>query len=168
MDDLLVADVTRPNFFLFIMKDETNDVQSPILNGNHKANDEYNETRTTCINKSKNLRPNNKKSIIRKLSLTQTKHVISTKDLRTAFMLFVVTFLYIAFYFPSIAATYLALFQIQIIPYNLYINYLYCSSSAINPMIYCFMNPTFRADLIKLFFKRGFLFNKCANHVNMR
>lgn len=106
-------------------------------------------------------------SIIRRMSLANTKHVISTRDIRTAFMLFVVSFLYIVFYLPSITSTYLILF-ISEFPNNLYISYLYFSNSAINPIIYCFLNPNFRTDLLKLFFKRGFVFRKCNKNTNLR
>lgn len=105
-------------------------------------------------------------SILRRMSLSHTKHVISTRDIRTAFMLFVVSFLYIVFYLPSIASTYLILF-INDSPNNLYISYLYFSNSAINPIIYCFLNPNFRTDLLKLFFKRGFIFEKCNKNPNL-
>jgi hypothetical protein len=158
----------------------------PIVNGNSKTYDEsINEnnlisTNSTCQtntndnNKPKSLKPLSKQSLMRRKSLTTTKHVISTKDIRTAFMLFVVSFLFLVFYLPSIAYTYLVLFQEQnqntSTQYNppLYILYLYFSNSAINPIIYCFLNPTFRADLVKLFFKRGFMFNKCVNNVNLK
>lgn len=103
----------------------------------------------------------------RRLSLPHTKHVISTKDIRTAFMLFVVSILYIAFIMPSITTTYLTLLLPNFTG-NLYITYLYFSNSAINPMIYCFLNPIFRSDLLKLFFKRGFIFDKCAKQANLK
>lgn len=108
----------------------------------------------------KNSKLNYQASALRKRSLSHGKHVISTKDIRTAFMLFVVSFLFIVFYLPSIVSTYLALFQIQNVTSNLYITYLYFSNSAINPIIYCFLNPNFRSDLLKLFFKRGCLIKK--------
>ena len=160
----------------FIMKilDEKNELQrsfSSISNGQNQS--QINEVSvdskiSATANQSVNSRLTYQHSVMRKRSITNTKHVISTKDIRTAFMLFVVSFLFLVFYLPSIVTTYLDLFQVPNIPYNLYITYLYFSNSAINPMIYCFLNPTFRADLIKLFFKRGFLFNKCANHVNLK
>jgi hypothetical protein len=106
-------------------------------------------------------------SILRRMSGAHSKHVISTKDIRTAFMLFVVSFLYIVFYLPSIATTYLVLL-IPNLPLNLYTTYLYFSNSAINPIIYCFLNPNFRTELVKLFFKRGFAFRKCSKANNLR
>ena len=89
--------------------------------------------------------------------------LISTKDVRTAFMLFVVTFLYILFFSPSMVATYYSLYFIspsesQI---TILIHYLYYMNSAINPMIYCFLNPTFRKDLKKIFFSRDSCYNTC-------
>ena len=93
---------------------------------------------------------------LRKISFKRAyaKNVISTKDLRTAFMLFVVSFLFIVFYLPSITTTYLSLFNTEF-AVNLYITHLYIVNSAINPMIYCFLNPNFRNDLVKLFAKHG-------------
>jgi hypothetical protein len=113
--------------------------------------------------------PPTQSSILRRMSLSHSKHAISTKDIRTAFMLFVVSFLYIVFYLPSITATYFVYFSRnqQITP-NLYITYLYFSNSAINPMLYCFLNPNFRNDLVKLFFKRRFIFSKCTKNSNFR
>jgi cholecystokinin A receptor len=96
-------------------------------------------------------------------------NVISAKDIRTAFMLFVISFLFILFFLPSLIYTYRALLQMNLktqteVIYdepNLILTYLYFSNSAINPILYCFLNPNFRADLIKFFFKRGSLFNNC-------
>jgi hypothetical protein len=86
------------------------------------------------------------------------KNTISTKDIRTAIMLFVVSFLFIVFYLPSILATN------NVVPIDkVFIIYLYFTNSAINPMIYCFMNPTFRSDLVKLFYKRDSFLYKCIN-----
>lgn len=75
---------------------------------------------------------------------------ISSKDIRTAFMLFVISILYLIFYLPSITITYLTIFLPQI-SHNLYVSYLYLLNSAINPIIYCFLNPVFRSELIKHF-----------------
>jgi hypothetical protein len=98
----------------------------------------------------------------RKRSISHGKHVISTKDIRTAFMLFVVTFLFILFYLPSLLATN------DILPIgNLVLIYFYSYNSAINPIIYCFLNPNFRADLAKLFIRRGFLYDKCTKQINL-
>lgn len=89
--------------------------------------------------------------------------LISTKDIRTAFMLFVVTFLYILFFSPSIIATYINLtkadtnvseYESEPGDYLIIIIYLYYANSALNPMIYCFLNPMFRKDLKKMFFRK--------------
>lgn len=74
--------------------------------------------------------------------------LILIKDTRTAFILFVISILFIITYLPSIMATYSLFFN-----ENLYILYLYFLNSALNPIIYSFMNRNFRADLAKLFFK---------------
>ena len=93
--------------------------------------------------------------------------LISTKDIRTAFMLFVVTFLYILFFSPSIIATYINLIKAdtnvseqegETSDYLIIIIYLYYANSALNPMIYCFLNPVFRKDLKKIFFRK--IYNK--------
>jgi hypothetical protein len=102
-------------------------------------------------------------SILRRSLRSHPSSVISAKDMRTAFMLFVVSFLYVVFYLPSIISTYLALLWQNITP-NLYLSYLFFSNSAINPLIYCFLNPNFRADLVKLFFKRGPIYDRCVKN----
>jgi hypothetical protein len=74
-------------------------------------------------------------------------YLVSIKDIKLALMLFVVSFLFILFYFPSILATH------QIVQHdNLFIIYFYFTNSAINPIIYCFLNSNFRSDLMKLKF----------------
>lgn len=99
---------------------------------------------------------------------TNTRTLISSKDVRTALMLFVVTFLYILFFSPSMIATYYNLIQSlngrSVLGENdkfILIFYLYYMNSAINPMIYCFLNPTFRKDLTKIFFSRDSCYNTC-------
>lgn len=152
------------------MKELANDLNDNINNNNNQdKNNEANFNNTEKRNSKEERRNSNGAPLIRpqasimlrRRSLSHGKHAISTKDIRTAFMLFVVSFLFIVFYLPSIIATYLAFF-IPLIPNNLYITYLYFSNSAINPIIYCFLNPNFRTDLFKLFLKRGFIFDKCA------
>ncbi len=105
---------------------------------------------------------------------TTTRTFISSKDIRTAVMLFVVTFLYILFFSPSMIATYYNLIrslnvtedeghdEISFVdgPFIL-IFYLYYLNSAINPIIYCFLNNTFRKDLKKIFFSRDSCYNTC-------
>ena len=87
----------------------------------------------------------------RRISISKkTPLIISIKDIRTAFMLFVVSLLFIVFYLPSILAT-----KFILANDNLFLVYLYFTNSAINPMIYCFMNRSFRSDLLKIFIKRN-------------
>ena len=98
--------------------------------------------------------------------------LISTKDIRTAVMLFVVTFLYILFFSPSIIATYYNLLVADTEPNNvdhnevdtsgvlIFVIYLYYANSALNPLIYCFLNPVFRKDLKKTFFSRDSCYHK--------
>ncbi len=72
--------------------------------------------------------------------------LILIKETRTAFMLFIISIVFIASYLPSILATR------SFLPNdNLYLVYLYFTNSAINPLIYSFMNRSFRSDLKKLF-----------------
>jgi hypothetical protein len=144
----------KTNFFL--------ENQNQALDEKNK-NDQQPNNQFTSIKKHKKTGGSLRQSL-RRRSVSYGKHVISTKDIRTAFMLFVVSFLFIIFYLPSLAATYMSMF-IPNMPVNLYITYLYFSNSAINPIIYCFLNPNFRNDLIKLFFKRGFIFEKCSKNV---
>lgn len=84
--------------------------------------------------------------------------LISNKDTRTALMLFVVTFFYIISYLPSILATR------AILPNdNLILVYLYLSNAMVNPLIYSFMNKSFRLDLLKLFTNSKSLFRNSLN-----
>ena len=101
------------------------------------------------------------------VSFKKSINVISAKDIRTAFMLFVITFLFIVFFAPSIVSTYITFLKPKNEPsdQNLILLYLYFSNSAINPIIYCFLNPNFRADLVKLFFKRGSIYNICVKNI---
>ena len=98
---------------------------------------------------------------------------ISKKDVRTAFMLFVITFLYILLFSPSMIATYISLLKSDEgqgeetgSSYYTICFYLYYFNSAINPMIYCFLNPTFRKDLRKIFFSRDSFYNRCINWIH--
>lgn len=76
--------------------------------------------------------------------------LILIKETRTAFMLFVISIAFIASYLPSILATR------SLLPNdNLYIVYLYLTNSALNPIIYSFMNRSFRSDLRKLFVNKA-------------
>ena len=118
----------------------------------------------TSISKNKKLLGPPPNDAIIALSFKKSINVISAKDVRTAFMLFVITFLFITFFSPSIISTYITLLNPKSSDgeQNLILTFLYFSNSAINPIIYCFLNPNFRADLLKLFFKRGSAYNTCA------
>lgn len=98
---------------------------------------------------SKKKATNKNRAIFKRDSTINSKIIpflILIKDTRTAFMLFVVSIVFITCYLPSILAT-----RSLLSNDNLYIVYLYFTNSAINPIIYSFMNRSFRADLIKLF-----------------
>ena len=76
--------------------------------------------------------------------------LILIKDTRTAFILFVISIVFILTYMPSILATH------SLLPNdNLYILYLYFSNSALNPIVYSFINRNFRSELIKLFLNKS-------------
>ena len=69
-------------------------------------------------------------------------------NLRTAFMLFVVTVAFVVSYSPAF------LMALQILTYNMIVFYMYFANNVVNPVIYAFMNKNFRDDLKKLFNKR--------------
>ena len=84
--------------------------------------------------------------------------LISIKDIRTCMMLFVVTFFFIISYFPSILAT-----RALLPNDNLVVVYLYLTNSMLNPLIYSFLNKSFRSDLLKLFKCTKSLFRTSLN-----
>ena len=59
-------------------------------------------------------------------------------------MLFVVTFTFIICYLPS------WLMAFKVMDLNVVVFYLYFSNHIVNPVIYAFMNPTFRKNLKSL------------------
>ena len=149
-------------------------------------------TKPVITDKKKSMTGSIKSSFLRRHSLNYTKQMISKKDIRTAFMLFVISFLFISSYTPPMIATYISLLKQEentpkpAIETNLestiattvnppesdsyehiFMHYLYFCNSAINPIIYCFLNPNFRKDLIKLFFRRGFIYSKCTKVTNL-
>ena len=65
-------------------------------------------------------------------------------NIRTAAMLFVVTFTFIICYLPS------WLMAFKVMDLNVVVFYLYFSNHIVNPVIYAFMNPTFRKNLKSL------------------
>nr|QVK45738.1 G protein-coupled receptor [Proales similis] len=75
--------------------------------------------------------------------------LILIKETQTALTLFVVSIVFIASYLPSILAT-----RSYLPNDNLFIIYLYFVNSAANPLIYSFLNRSFRADLMNLFVKK--------------
>jgi hypothetical protein len=108
--------------------------------------------------RSSSARRKSSQQVFRRDSTINSKIIpflILIKETRTAFMLFVISIVFIACYLPSILATR------SLLPNdNLYIVYLYFCNSALNPIIYSFMNRNFRSELHKLFFsKRKKLFS---------
>jgi hypothetical protein len=118
-----------------------------------KQNNKLKKNKTSASLLSKSFRKKNNRKSKRAISLFKRESTFNSKiipflvlirETRTAFMLFVVSIVFIASYLPSILATR------SILPNdNLFIVYLYFANSAINPIIYSFINRSFRADLKK-------------------
>ncbi|VDP75179.1 unnamed protein product [Echinostoma caproni] len=72
------------------------------------------------------------------------------QNLKTAAMLFVVAVVYIVAFIPAM------LMASELITLYLPVFYLYYVNNAINPIVYGFMNPNFRADIRKLFSQHCF------------
>ncbi|CAF1115065.1 unnamed protein product, partial [Brachionus calyciflorus] len=138
---------------------------SDVLPTNEKEQDYINDNISqTTLNSESNLKKKfkkknkskchqNRKLKKKKINLEHDQTInskiipflILIKETRIALMLFVVSLVFISCYFPSILATR------SLLPNdNLLIVYLYFTNSAINPIIYSFMNRSFRSDLIKL------------------
>jgi hypothetical protein len=129
-------------------------INSTITN-NHNNNKKVD----TSLNRKKKKK---KHAINTNNSLTRIlPFLISIKDTRIAFMLAMVTFFYMVSYFPSILATRNILSN-----ENLFIVYLYLSNAMINPVIYSFMNQTFRKDLIKIVLNSKNIFKKNSQNYN--
>ncbi|CAL8070184.1 unnamed protein product [Calicophoron daubneyi] len=93
--------------------------------------------------------------------LSRTKHLSrhykdspAFHNLKTAAMLFVVAILYIVTFLPAM------LMVNELISLNLPIFYLYYANNAMNPVIYGFMNPNFRADIRQLFLRKRCSYGK--------
>uniref|UniRef100_A0A2C9LL03 G-protein coupled receptors family 1 profile domain-containing protein n=1 Tax=Biomphalaria glabrata TaxID=6526 RepID=A0A2C9LL03_BIOGL len=65
-------------------------------------------------------------------------------NIKTAFMLFIVTLVFIVAFLPAL------LMANELIPLNLIVFYSYFIYNVANPFIYAFMNQTFREDLTKI------------------
>ena len=70
-----------------------------------------------------------------------------TVNLKIATMLFVVIVVFIVTFLPAF------LMSLQVIPYNLVVFYMYFINNVANPVIYSFMNKTFRDNLKEIFGK---------------
>jgi len=69
-------------------------------------------------------------------------------NVKTAAMLFVVTVVFIVTYLPAF------LMALDIVPYSMVVFYMYFANNVANPVIYSFMNPNFREDTKRLFFRQ--------------
>lgn len=76
-----------------------------------------------------------------RLSIKSFKDTSLFQNMKMAGMLFVVAIVYILTFIPAM------LMASDIITLFLPIFYLYYANNAVNPIIYCFMNPNFRADI---------------------
>ncbi|BHF60114.1 hypothetical protein SprV_0100307500 [Sparganum proliferum] len=77
----------------------------------------------------------------RRLSIKSFKDTSLFQNMKMAGMLFVVAIVYILTFIPAM------LMASDIIALFLPVFYLYYVNNAVNPIIYCFMNPNFRADI---------------------
>ena len=84
----------------------------------------------------------------RRISVRGFKRVVVLQNMKTAAMLFVVAIVYIIALIPAM------LMAIGVIAIYLPIFYMYYVNNAINPIIYCFMNPAFREDVQNFFLTR--------------
>ncbi len=111
------------------------------------------DTELTLVNggdESSSMREKSKKGGKSKRKSTK-KDKNSMANLKTAFMLFVVTVAFVVTYSPAF------LMALQILTYNVIVFYMYFANNVVNPVIYAFMNKNFRDDLRKLFLKRSTL-----------
>ncbi|THD24797.1 Neuropeptide FF receptor 1 [Fasciola hepatica] len=83
-----------------------------------------------------------------KLSVRHLTDSVTFQNLKTAAMLFVVAIVYIVAFLPAM------LMANELITLYLPVFYLYYVNNAINPIVYGFMNPNFRADIRKLFVQK--------------
>ncbi|CAH8514796.1 unnamed protein product [Heterobilharzia americana] len=115
---------------------------SPNLHENNKTVDAQpvntEITHTVPLNCNSHLLASEEKT---RRSMKTIKDNIAFQNLKTAAMLFVVAVVYIVTFIPAM------LMAIQYVPLYLPIFYLYYINNAINPIIYGFMNPNFRADI---------------------
>ncbi|WAR31845.1 OX2R-like protein [Mya arenaria] len=79
--------------------------------------------------------------------LTTERTSVLLMNVRTAFMLFIVTVLFLATYLPA------WLMSFELIDFNLCVFYLYLINHATNPIIYAFMSKDFRQDIKRLLLK---------------
>ncbi|KAK2178436.1 hypothetical protein NP493_544g02015 [Ridgeia piscesae] len=81
---------------------------------------------------------------VKRWSLT-TREKNRIANLKTAAILFVVTLVFVVTYLPAFLMT------LMFIPYKMSVFYMYFANNIANPVIYSFMNKTFRDDLRKLY-----------------
>ena len=113
-----------------------NQTQMTVLNGNTT----HTELKPEETNKTKG--DNHNKSSTRRAGAGRETNLYA--NIKTAMMLFVVTLVFIVSFLPSWLTAH------EILPFNYIVFYMYFSYNVANPVIYAFMNQTFREDLKKM------------------
>ncbi|KAM7540823.1 hypothetical protein Aperf_G00000040766 [Anoplocephala perfoliata] len=110
---------------------------------NRKTNEKTTGRTWFCIRKPKFNRQHSQR-----VSKRSFKRMAILQNMKTAAVLFVVAIVYIIALIPAM------LMAIGVIHMYLPIFYMYYVNNAINPIIYCFMNPAFREDVQNFFTSR--------------
>ena len=137
-----------------LSSDRADKYDSDLVDMKTKGSNECVETLSKSINEIRK-----KNSRLRKKTLSSNSiskilpFLLSIKDIRTALMLFIVTVLFIVSYLPSI------LVSREYIKNSAYLFYLYFTNSAINPIIYSFLNKSFRLEIYKFMRKPILIFS---------
>ncbi|XP_041378413.1 growth hormone secretagogue receptor type 1-like [Gigantopelta aegis] len=120
-----------------------NQTQMTVLNGN-TTHSELKPDETTMANTNANATKgdNHNKASTRRVGAGRETNLYA--NIKTAMMLFVVTLVFIVSFLPSWLTAH------EILPFNYIVFYMYFVYNVANPVIYAFMNQTFREDLKKL------------------
>ncbi|ESO95715.1 hypothetical protein LOTGIDRAFT_160264 [Lottia gigantea] len=96
-------------------------------------------TTTTTLNGNSATKPLQPKQKSKRPSTVKDTTLYA--NIKTALMLFVVTIVFVIAFLPAFLMT------LDLIPFNMIVFYMYFSYNVANPIIYAFMNQTFREDL---------------------
>lgn len=113
---------------------------SPLINKKSTSFNGETSKKWSWVRKAKFYRQQSQR-----ISIRGFKGTAILQNMKTAAMLFVVADVYIITLIPAM------LMAIGVIPMYLPIFYMYYVNNAINPIIYCFMNPAFREDVQNFF-----------------